>query len=337
MSVGASGSTQRQNTSGTQNTTQSQQGTSTTGPWGPISGYLQQLAGDVSGMGNRSTPYFPGQGYVSPSSATQQGVNMGMSAMPYYQGAASQAAGASPTFNTSANMAMGAIPTQQGINNVSLGNYGFLSNAADVANNPYVQGQLGANQRQVTQALNEQWLPQINSGAQEVNALGSTRHGVAQAQGIERAANQLANTNASTMLGAYGQGLTAQQNALGQTGNVLANQLAPAQAAGYAGQQQLAGAGAQGQAAGYLGQGAESALGYGQNVEGYQQQALDDAINRFNYQYEEPWQRAQNVGNLIGNLFGNYGTTTSSQTGTSQQAQNQTGRSSGFGAKVGTK
>jgi hypothetical protein len=43
-------------------------------------------------------------------------------------------------------------------------------------------------------------------------------------------------------------------------------------------------------------------LGYGQTVEGYQQQALQDAMARYGYQYEEPWMRANNIQGVLGAL-----------------------------------
>jgi len=276
------------------------------------------MLGQMNYLSGQPRPFFPGQTYVGPSSPTQAGVNAGMGAMPYYQQGAGMHGQASPLFQQGAGMAQGAIPGQQGINNMSLGNYGFLSRAADVANNPYVQGQLAANNRQVTQALNEQWLPQVNAGAQEVNALGSTRHGVAQAQATERAANQLANTNASTMLGAYGQGLTAQQNALGQTGNMLQNQLAPAMSQQLAGQMMGQAGQAQGQAGDMMNQAGQTGLQYGQVAEDYQQRALQDAMNRFNWQYDEPYQRMNNMLSMMSsNPMYSIGLTQGSGAGTS--------------------
>ena len=60
-----------------------------------------------------------------------------------------------------------------------------------------------------------------------VNRLGSSRHGMMQGKAIGDTMAGLANTNASTMLNAYGQGLGAQQGALGQTGQMLGNLQAP--------------------------------------------------------------------------------------------------------------
>lgn len=224
------------------------------------------LAGNAQNLMGKPVPYFPGQGYVGPSSPTQFGVNS----------------------------AMGAAGQMDQPLNTMMGNYNFLSGAADVANNPYVQGQLGANERSVEQQLREQWMPQVNRGAQAVNAMGGGRHGIAQAQGVERAGEQLSRTNAATMLDAYGKGLGAQEYALGQTGNVLQNMLAPSQ----------------------------TQMQAGQAVEGYQGRALQDAMRRFSHQYQEPYQRMQNLSSTLGFLqpmgtqYGS-GVNTGQSTGTS--------------------
>ncbi len=210
----------------------------------------QPMYGWMAGLGQQlmQTPiqYFPGQGYVSPSAATQQGVGQMM------QGA----------------QAMQPYLGQQGQN------YNFLSNAADIPNNPYVQGMMNQNAQNVNRQLSESWLPAINRGAQQVNALGSDRQGIAQGLASGRAADALSAANAQTQLTAYGQGLGAQTQALGQTGNMLQNLMAPGMAQ----------------------------LGAGQAVEGYQQKALEDQMARFQYQYNEPWMRAQNIAGLMGAL-----------------------------------
>lgn len=289
--------------------------------------------------------YYPGQGYIDPSQATQNAWAMQQGAIPYYQQGAEMAAAGAPYWQQAANMAMqgtgnmmgganmvaGAVPGMQGMLDTSGGNYNFLSNAADVANNPYVQAQLGANAQQVKQQLTEQWLPQIQQQAVGGNALGSSRQGLAQAQGMERAAQQLANVNASTMLNAYGQGLGAQQFALGQTGQMLENQLAPGRAmyesgqmyggaggqAGQAGGYMGQGAGMYGQAGGYMGQGAQAGYGAGQSQEYYQNLALEDAMMRHQFSQMEPWQRQQMAQQGL-NFYAPYAKQTSSGSSTGQ-------------------
>ena len=334
------------------------------------------MYGWLSGLGHNMmqtpTPYFPGQGYVSPSQMTQDSIagirgsagslqdvsqfapdiaalyaggtgdfmnaaNMFRGQSPYYQQAAGMAAGQAPLYQQASDMARDATKAQQGIVDTSNRNFNFLSGAADVANNPYVQGQIKANEQSVGQQLREQWMPQINQGAEGVNALGGDRHGIMQAQGLERAAQQLSNTNASTMLNAYGQGLGAQQNALGMTQGMTGAQMAPSVGMGLAGDFMGQGAGAYGSAGNFMGQGGQALgsagsmygmagnqamQGYqagrqgamdqnlaaqwlgqgGQTVEGYQQMALQDQMNRFNHMYQEPWQRANNMYGLMGAL-----------------------------------
>lgn len=202
----------------------------------PMFGWATGLA---ENMMQTPTPYFPGQGYVAPSVPTQQSTDMLMNAAGQME------------------------PMSQGLQQ----NYMGLSNAADVANNPYVQGMLGANADQINQQLMEKWLPAVQQGALGVNALGSGRQGLAQANAIQGAARELANANAGVLNNAYGAGLSAQQQALANTPAAFQAMTIPGQ----------------------------TAAGAGQQVEGYQQKALDDAMARYYWQYSEPWQRAQNV------------------------------------------
>jgi hypothetical protein len=190
------------------------------------------LAGMGQNLMQQPAPYFPGQTYVGPSGLTQQAVEQQKNMM----GQAGQ-------------------------------NYGFLSSAADVANNPYVQGMMQANERSATDWLQNKALPGIQSGALGVNALGSDRMGLAQGTAAAEAQKNLLNQNAQTQMQAYGQGLGAQGQALGMTGGLMQSMLQP-----------------------------------GQTVEGYQGQALQDQINRFNYQFTEPWTRMQNMQGVLGAL-----------------------------------
>jgi hypothetical protein len=83
--------------------------------------------------------------------------------------------------------------------------------------------------------------------------------------------------------------------------------MAPAQAQAWAAQQQgLGGA--------LLGQGAQQAQQAGQSVEGYQRNALQDAMDRFYYQYQQPWANMGNVQSILQSLYPT-GVTTSSSIG----------------------
>ena len=318
----------------------------------------------------------------------QQGAGMTAQGAGYYGQAAGMQAGAVPSYLQGAGlMGQGSsmLAGSAGAMNPYLGqsaqNYKFLSGAADVANNPYVQGQLRANESSVMDTLQNKMLPQLQSGAVNANAMGSSRLGLAQGQAMGDTARALSEQNASTMLNAYGQGLGAQTSALGQTGAMLQNQTMPgqavqqaglgfgqqgqmigqgaaalgqaggylgtggqqlatagqqigqgaaslSQAGGYygtggqqlsnAGQQMGQGAALQGQGAGYIQQGAGNLANLGQTVEGYQQKQVDEDINRYNYQYEEPWTRMGNVSNYLTGLFGDTGSSYTSETGTGQ-------------------
>jgi hypothetical protein len=218
------------------NATSSQRTWSQATPHPAVQPLLGMLSGGTQAMGQVPTPFFPGPTYVAPSQPTQMGVNAAMRA---------------------------AQTGMQSYLNRAQQNYGFLSGAANIADNPYVQAINQMTQRNLTQNLRENILPQVNQGALQVNALGSGRHGLMQGRAIGDTQRAIADAQTQTNLGAYGQGLGAQQGALGATGAMLQNQLAPAQAMMVAGQQ----------------------------VEGYQGRALQDAMARFQHQYGEPWQR----------------------------------------------
>jgi hypothetical protein len=258
--------------------------------------YANQIA-NVNKLSGTATPYFKGQTYVGPSALTKQGVSSAQQSAGLTQAGANMQA-------QSAGAMMPYLQTQQK-------NYNTLSNAADVANNQYVQNQLAANARSVSSSLANDTLPQLQQGAVGVNNLGSSRLGIAQGKAIGDASEALANTNASTMLNAYNSGLSAQQNALSQTGSMLQNVQQPGRAVQSAGN-------AYGTAANTLGTA-------GSTVEGYQQKALTDAMNRYSYQYSEPWTRVGNTQNALSglsNLGTTYGSSNSSSTssGTSANA-----------------
>ena len=189
------------------------------------------LAGNMQQLMQQPTPFFPGQTYVGPSALTQQGVEQ-----------------------------------QKNMLGQAGANYGFLSNAADVANNPYVQAQMQQNAQSANDMLSR-GIAGINQGAQAVNAMGSGRQGLMQGQAAAEAQKNLLAQNAQTQLAAYNSGLNAQQSALGQTGAMLGNMLQP-----------------------------------GQTVEEYQRRALQDQMNRFQHMYQEPLQRMQNVQGWLGAL-----------------------------------
>jgi len=277
--AGSMGQSPTQQTSSNSSQAGTNQGWTQSTPHPNLAPMLGQIGGIGTQMGSTSVPFFPGATYVGPSGATQAGVNIGMGSMPYYQQGAESMAGATGN--------------QQAAADTALENYNFLSGAADVASNPYVQAQLKANESAINRNLNENLLPRLQQGAVSVNALGSSRLGLAQGRAVGDTSQALANQNANTMLQAYGQGLGAQQGALSSLGGLQSGMVQPGVTQGMAGNM--------------MNQAGQAGLGYGQVVEGYQGKALQDAMQRFSYQYQEPWQRAQSLAGLAG-VFNPYST-----------------------------
>jgi hypothetical protein len=87
-----------------------------------------------------------------------------------------------------------------------------------------------ANEQQVNQNLQRNLLPGLQNAGVGGGGLGSSRLGLAQGQAVGDTSRNLANTNAQMMLGAYGQGLTAQTQALGSLGGLQQALMMPGQA-----------------------------------------------------------------------------------------------------------
>lgn len=122
-----------------------------------------------------------------------------------------------------------ALASMGALGQTAIKNFNFLSNAADVANNPQVQAMAKANEQQVNQNLQRNMLPALQNAGVGGGGLGSSRLGLAQGQALGDTSRNLANTNAQMMLGAYGQGLGAQQQALGSLGSLQQSLLMPGQ------------------------------------------------------------------------------------------------------------
>ena len=268
--------------------------------------WLGYMGAQGNALMDQPMGYFPGQTYVGPSNPTQAGVNSVM--------------GGADTMNTAGNMmqgaamsGVGALPGMDWVNNSAMGAYGSMLNAPDVANNPYAQGMMKANAANAQNMLG-QGLAQQQQQSIGVNNLGSSRQGLMQGTLASNTARDLANTNAQMMGQMYGQGLQAQGTALGQTGNMLGNLQAPTNWLGNLSQMM-------GQAGQMQGQAGQMQLGAGQAVEDYQGRALQDALSRFNFQQNEPWQRMERLGSLA-NYFQPYGVQTGSGQGTQQGGGN---------------
>ena len=88
--------------------------------------------------------------------------------------------------------------------------------AYNVADNPVVKSMSDAATNPIMTQLREQVLPGIRSGATLTGTQGSTRQGIAEAQGIERGTRAAMDTSAGIYGNAYQQGLNLLSNTLGQ-------------------------------------------------------------------------------------------------------------------------
>lgn len=106
----------------------------------------------------------------------------------------------------------------------------FLDSASKYANNPYVDGIIDANSRDVTRNLNENQLPSLYLGAAGSGNTNSTRTGVAEGIAQRGAADKLADISSNIRSQFFSQGLSqaqsqyntqqaAKQSANGQIGN----------------------------------------------------------------------------------------------------------------------
>ena len=174
--------------------------------------------------------------------------------------------------------------------------YGTGSSILDVANNPYVQGMAQGAAQDVFAQLDPA-LAGIRQGAIQSGGYGGSRQGIAEGQALAGAADAATRAAAEIYGNAYGQGLGAQTQTLGMTGNLLG--------AGFLPYEQLGASGAEQQAR-------EQAL-------------IEDAKAAFEFQQNLPYSKLQQYyGALSGTsgLLGNAGVKTApGQSRTSQGLQ----------------
>lgn len=144
-------------------------------------------------------------------------------------------------------------------------------NADDVANNPLVQGQLQVNQNLLNRNLQENILPSLGDQAIRAGGYGGSGQGVAEGIAARGTQEALANQNATTMLQAYGQGLGAQSNAMGQSQNQLGLGFIPS----------------------------ATGMEVGQTMRAEDQKLMDEAYQRFMHPYEGPWTRLNRAMGVI--------------------------------------
>lgn len=114
----------------------------------------------------------------------------------------------------------------------------FALGAADVNQNPYLGQMAEAAARPLTQNLTENILPAIRSGATGAGQYGSSRQGIAEGIAARGTQQAIGDQVASLYSNAYGQGLQAQGQALGQAGAVANLGMMPSSIYQGVGQQQ---------------------------------------------------------------------------------------------------
>jgi len=209
--------------------------------------------------------FFPGKTYVGPDAYTSQAIE---SAARLAQ------AGTSPLVQQA----------QQSVQQLAAGQGPLAGVAAGqmLGYNPYLQGTLASVARPIEQQFQSQ-IANISSQASRAGRYGSSAMGQLQTGAAEALASNLAGLGERLGFQSYGleRQLQAQAQAQQQAAMLQAAQLAPALAEqDYMGAQKL--------------------LQAGQMQERYQQQALQDAINRYNFEQQAPYRALQQFSSFLG-------------------------------------
>lgn len=266
-----------------------------TGPWSGQQPYLSdgfQIARQTLANQAANAQYYPGQGYVGASDWTNTGVNT-MLARAQNVGTANAAGG---------EQALGGVAQgylQNGISGTP--GAGLLQSTANgdmIGRNPEFQGMVDRGM----QALR----PSIDSQFAGAGRLGSGAHANAMASAGANMAGNLA----------YGDYQQERSNQLGAANQLMGGDM----------QARQLGAGLLGQASTNDQNNIQAMLQGGQITEDYAGRALEDSMNRFNYNQNLQWDQ---IGKYMSLINGNYG-----QSGTTQQVApiyGNSGLSSMFG------
>lgn len=160
-------------------------------------------------------------------------------------------------------------------------------NSYDVANNPTVAAMSKAATQPIIQQLNEQVLPNIRTGAVASGTLGGSRQGLAEAQGMERAARAAMDTSAGIYGNAYGQGLNTLSNTLGQMPQIQSMAYQPGNVLQAVGEEQRT----------------------------LDQAKINEDIARWTYNQQLPYQKLTEFGNMVSKPFGGQATSEVTATG----------------------
>jgi hypothetical protein len=159
--------------------------------------------------------------------------------------------------------------------------------AYDVKNNPYIQESAQAAIRPVMQQLTEQVLPNVRSGAVASGALGGSRQGIAEAQGMERAARAALDTTSQMYGNAYQQGMNTLSTTIGQMPAIQSMAYQPGQVM----------------------------AGIGDQQQKLDQAKINEEVARWTYGQQLPYTKLAEYGSAISRPFGGQATSEVTATG----------------------
>lgn len=234
--------------------------TQTSAPWAAIQPYLKDVFGQAQDLNQQGMSYFPGQTYAGFDPLQTQGQQGVLDYASQYPGMLA--------------------PYQQASQQ--------MLNAPDVANNPYISGMADTIESRLNRNLQENLIPGVTQNALMAGQPSGSRAGVAEGIATRGTQEAIGSSLSDLYGGAYGQGLTAQTNALSMSPQMLQMGMVPSQI-----QQQV-----------------------GAQRQGMEQSGIDEAVNRQQYNQNAPWDALSRYNALLsGGLPFGTATTNSTQSG----------------------
>ena len=279
-----------------------QQQKTSTSPWKPQQQYLKDIFRQAQGLYNDRMGPYQGDTYAGMGSMAQQGLGALGDFSGYGLNNAYSQMGAGQGLYGAGNAALGAAGTLAGMA-MQDPTQANINSAGQYANNPYLQGQINAANRDTARNLYENELPSANRMNSISGNQNSSRAGMREAMLTRAADDRMADTSAAMRGNAYSQGLgmaqgdrNAAMSYLGQAGNQMAGLFGQGMSASNTGQQNMLGM----LNAMYQGGGMQQA-----DAQGY----LDQAFNKYNMadNYD-----AQKLAQYQAMVSGNYGGTSTS-------------------------
>lgn len=235
-------------------------------PWAGVQPLLNQTYGMAGNALDQRLPYYPNQTYANFTPLQEMGMLGGLG---YAQ-----------------NQFAPQVSGLQG----ALGQY--LNAPLNITQDPAVQNMMAANRGQVTDWLTRDALPSIGSGAVAAGQYGGSRQGIAEGLAVGEGARALADANAQTALGAYGDA--------GRLAAFAGNAMPGALQLGF-------------QPTDYMQQ-------VGGQYQGQYQRAIDDAIARYYYPEQSLWAALNNATGVASGAGGLGGTSTTTAPGSNRAA-----------------